>query len=312
MMWGNSGQNSVKPAAPLSSFCVILCVDTLRLRTLVRPETPERNKVLRQRRAFLHHGPVEGLTSDLMSSEQDNGTPRLTPGWTQLRCRSLQTSKVQDNNTHTDPMQHKENIPDACEQNEVLLSALEGVHAGHLDLGVKRRSKRARPLQVVHKVRPLPFIRGDDLGKQSRTREGGRATMKTFFLQNCRCISLSRAGLVGPVIQIYHEGTGVLVNPSQRHALNPSSTHPDLVWRDALLQEPGDAFFHSRSLRPVEVRRTARRDLLYSRGHEEEHGLRRHGPREVHLGSRFNVSGGLKREVLHFSPNTEEAKLDWT
>lgn len=51
------------------------------------------------------------------------------------------------------------------------------------------------------------------------------------------------------------------------------STHSDLVWRDTLLEEPGDALLHGRSFRPVEVRRTTRRDLLYARGHEEKHGL---------------------------------------
>lgn len=71
-----------------------------------------------------------------------------------------------------DPLQHNKKIPDACEQNEVLFSALEGIHAGHLDLGVKRRSQRARPLQVVHKVRPLPLVRGDDLREQSAQARG--------------------------------------------------------------------------------------------------------------------------------------------
>lgn len=92
------------------------------------------------------------------------------------------------------------------------------------------------------------------------------------------------------------------------------STHSDLVWRDALLEEPGDALFHGRSFCPVEVRRATRRDLLYSRGHEEKHGLGGHGPREVHLDVClcFNVSGNDKgqKRVSILKCREGKARLD--
>lgn len=37
-----------------------------------------------------------------------------------------------------------------------------------------------------------------------------------------------------------------------------TAAHPDLVWRDPLLEEPGDTLLHGRGLRSVEVRCPAR------------------------------------------------------
>lgn len=70
--------------------------------------------------------------------------------------------------THSAVSRMKLVSPDAGEQDDVLLPALERVDASHLDLGVERRSKRSSPLQMVDEVRPLPFVRGHDLASHAR------------------------------------------------------------------------------------------------------------------------------------------------
>lgn len=53
--------------------------------------------------------------------------------------------------------------PDASEQDDVFLSPLEGIHAGHLNLGVERRTQGPSSLEVVDQVRPLSFVRSHNL-----------------------------------------------------------------------------------------------------------------------------------------------------